>query len=428
MTKRPVWWGSAVVLAAVVLLLARGGTARAGTGRWSPGIRDAFAIVQRNGRPYKTFYRYYITPHAVVEKGRVFCAYQDGGGRPIMMAYDTAAKRWQGPVRASHRGLGADTHGNPSICIDRNGRIHLFFGCHNRRMLHVRSARPYDIAAWQEAPSPTNRATYPESIRMADGRMFLFYRTGGHMEPWSVRTSDDDGETWSKAEKIVELRIAPRDRLAAAYCTFLPGAGHRTIHGFFVHKDDNPGRRRKHPHPWRPLKYPGLHEAVYRYNVYYIHRDAEGRWLGADGEVLGQLPLGKADADRHALVYDSGHEFASHKRIAIDEEDRPYLRFTVGVEDWKSKKIIVPTRTMYATVRDGRWRVTDRVTPDWPAAVGRQIMTPGPAAYDKVFPGPWFIHYQMGPREDPTATYIWLGHADHGYATRRGGPARSPKN
>ena len=53
-------------------------------------------------------------------------------------------------------------------------------------------------------------------------------------------------------------------------------------------------------------------------------------------------------------------------------------------------------------------------------------MTPGPAAYGKMFPNPWFIHFRMGPREDPTATYIWLGHAEKGYAARKGGPAASP--
>ena len=70
-----------------------------------PSIKDAFASVQREGKPYKTFYNNYIAPHAVLEKGIVFTAHQDGQGRPIVDAYDISKQSWTGPVRASGSGL-----------------------------------------------------------------------------------------------------------------------------------------------------------------------------------------------------------------------------------------------------------------------------------------------------------------------------------
>lgn len=409
----------------VVSLVLAAGWARAARPWPSPQIQNAFAKIQRQGKPYAAFYNYYICPHAIEEGGKVYCAYQDGNGRPIAMAYDPAAKRWSGPVRASDHGLGGDTHGNPSICADRRGRIHLFFGCHSRKMWHVRTVRPRDITKWQRMPHPTDRATYPEIMRMADGRLLLFYRAGGHVQPWSMRSSDDDGETWSPAERIIELRRAPKDPRAAAYCAFLPGATYRTVHCFFVHKDDNAALVPRRRHPWRPLKYPGLHEAVYRYNVYYVRRDAEGAWRGATGSKI-DLPLTKADADKHALVHDTGHEFASHRRIAIGADDRPYLRFSVGVSDWTTGKVIVPHKAKFAAPAAGRWTVSESLPDDWPAAVRRRIMAPGPAAYGASFPNPWFIHFRAGPKADRTATYIWLGHAETGYASRKAGPAPSP--
>ncbi len=410
---------ASILLGGVCVLLTCPAVAGSDAAKRTASTRNAFARIQRGGRPYAAFYSYYICPHAVEGGGKVFCAYQDGEGRPIAMAYDPAAKTWAGPIRASDHGLGRDTHGNPSICVDRRGRIHLFFGCHGRAMWHVRTARPYDITAWEKIAHPTDRATYPEIMRMADGRLLLFYRAGGHVLPWSMRTSNDDGQTWSQAEKIIEMRLVPRDPKAAAYCAFLPGAAYRTVHCFFVYKDDNPrGNRRK---------YLGLHEAVYRYNVYYIHRDAEGKWLGADGSKL-KLPLSKAEADRHARVHDTGQEFAGHRRIAIGPDDRPYLRFSVGVSDWKTGKVIVPHRTKFTSPRDGKWPVHDGLPSDWPAAVRRRIMAPGPAAYGSEFPNPWFIHFRAGLREDPTATYIWLGHSETGYAARDGGPAASPRD
>jgi len=191
--------------------------------------------------------------------------------------------------------------------------------------------------------------------------------------------------------------------------------------------DDNPPSNARTPHPWRPLKYPGLHEAVYRYNVYYITRDVDGVWRGADTTKL-QLPMSKAAADKHALVYDTGHEFASHKLIAVGADDTPYLRFSVGVDDWKNKKVVVPGKTKFAAPTGGKWDVFDKLPQTWPATVRRSIMAPSPAAYGKAFPNPWFIHFKSGPEEDRSATYIWLGHCENGYAVRSGGPAPSPKD
>ena len=148
-----------------------------------PSINDAFASVQREGKPYKTFYNNYIAPHAVLEKGIVFTAHQDGQGRPIVDAYDISKHSWTGPVRASDSGLGEDTHGNPSITIDAKGHVHIFFGCHRKAMKHVRSAAPYDITQWEDMPSPTPRATYSQSMRMADGSMYLFYRAADIKSP-----------------------------------------------------------------------------------------------------------------------------------------------------------------------------------------------------------------------------------------------------
>ena len=379
----------------------------------SPKIQDAFASVQREGKPYNTFYTYYVAPHAIEENGHVYVAYQDGEGRPIVMAYNINNRSWSAPVRASDFGLGKDTHGNPSICIDTKGFIHIFFGCHGRQMKHIRSVSPYNIQQWKDQSSPTARATYPQSMRMNDGRIFLFYRAGGHMEPWSLRISKNDAKTWSRPQRIVEMRLDPPDQLAAAYCAFIPGAQNKTVHCFYVHKDDNPTR--VDIHPWRPLIYPGLHEAVYRYNVYYIHRDITGKWIGAHGSTL-KLPLSKADSDFQALIFDSGNEFARTTRMVIGKDDTPYIRFSIGVEDWKNYKVVVPHKTWYASPKNSRWNVTKNLPAQWPGAIKDLIQKTGAAAYGDVFPNPWYIFHQRGPQEDPSATYIWLGHIKKGYA------------
>jgi hypothetical protein len=173
-------------------------------------------------------------------------------------------------------------------------------------------------------------------------------------------------------------------------------------------------------HPWRPLLYPGLHEAVYRYNVYYIHRNKEGKWIGAHGSVL-DIPLSKAESDFQAMIFDSGNEFASTKRMVIGKDDTPYIRFSTGVVDWKYNKIIVPYKTWYASPDKGQWNVTNTVPAQWPDRIRDLIRQDGAPAYGGVFPNPWFIFFESRPEEDPSATYLWLGHIDRGLVKRRGG-------
>lgn len=390
-----------------------------GTATAGPGIKRAFASLQRDGKPYPAFYNNYIAPHAILENDVIFTAHQDGQGRPIVDAYDISEENWKGPVRASTFGLGSDTHGNPSITIDTKGRLHVFFGCHGKAMKHIRSVSPYDIQHWEEMPEPTSRATYPQSMRMADGSLYLFYRAGGHLAPWSLRISEDDGQTWSGQQPIVEMRRNFPDKKACSYNAFVPGADYKTVHCFWVYKDDDPrGNKRK---------YQGLHEAVYRYNMYYAKRTATGEWIAADGTAMTDLPVNKTFCDTHAMFINSGEAFIAPKRIVIDADDTPYIRFHQGVSDWKHGKVIDPGRYKYATPAKGKWQIHDAIQAQWPDLVKRLLLKPGPAAFGGSQPNKWTIHHERGTSEDSTATYIWLGRLDKGYAIRQDGPATSPK-
>ncbi len=404
------------LFATLLVVLSCHGAENEGTG---PSIKDAFASVQRDGRPYKTFYNNYIAPHAILEKDIVFTAHQDGRGRPIIDAYDTRKKTWRGPVRASDHGLGGDTHGNPSITIDARGHLHVFFGCHGRAMKHVRSTGPYDITQWEKMPSPTPRATYPQSMRMADGSIYLFYRAGGHKDPWSMRISKDDGRTWTEPQPVIEMRRNFPDKQACSYNAFVPGADYKTVHCFWVYKDDDPrGNKRK---------YQGMHEAVYRYNFYYAKRSAEGQWIAADGTVMAKLPVNKTFCDKHAMFLNSGEEFTAPKRIVIGKNDTPYIHIRQGLIDWKRGKVFVPYHYKFASPSKGRWQVHNEMPDQWPGPVKKLLLSAGPAAFGGKQPNKWFIHYTEGPAESPNATYIWLGHLEQGYAVRHGGRAKSPE-
>ncbi len=376
---------------------------------------------------YPPFYDNVIAPHAFVENDTVFTAFQDTSGRPIVMAYDIKAAKWSEPATASEFGLGKDAHGNPSICIDSRGHIHIFYGCHGNRMRHTKSTRPYDITQWTEQSYPTPKATYPQTIRMADASICLFYRAGGHMEPWTLRVSDDNGDTWSDGRKVIEMRLDPPDKLAAAYAGITAGPDGKTVHCFWVHKDDNAAKvKNDKKHPWRPLKYKGLHEAVYRYNQYYIRRDAAGTWRNIEGDKV-TLPVTKACADEHCLVFDSGDEFSNIARPMTDSKNRPYARFRYGVGDWKAGgNVAVPWTWRCAAWSDGKWKLTESIPTDWPGEVQSLAKANGPPAFGDKSHGNFCIWYERNSEGPQQGSYIFLRHAKDGYITRPKGPARLP--
>jgi len=425
---------------ALCLLAAAPAAARAGEPPAALTLENAFAVLAGrkipDGRLYAPFYLGVIGPHAVAERGTIFVTFQNARGRPIVMAYRPDARRWAGPVKAADFGLERDDHGNPAIAIDRRGRLHVFYGCHGGAMRNARSRKPWDISAWEDMPPPTPRATYPQVMRLADGSLALFYRAGGHPDPWCLRVSTDDGLTWSEPQRVIEMRKAPRDPRACAYAYSMPGARGRTIHCFWNHKDDNAARvSPTRPHPWRPLKYPGLHEAVYRYNVYYIRRDPDGVWKNAAGQPVA-LPVSKAEADAKCLAYDSGDEFTFlGTRLAVDKANRPYISFGTGVVDWvrrardtaagrTPREAIVPVTRRFATFSGGKWQVEREMPSRWPADVRRVLRAPGYLAWGDEWPsGHWFIAALRRPAKAGLGCAVLLFHDEKGFATHPGGPA-----
>lgn len=401
-----------------------------------PAHKMAFATIGK--RNYLPMYLRRISPSAVSAGGRVYCAFQNSKGRPVVMAYDVVAQAWSGPVTASQLGLGRDMHGSPSLYIDRQNHLHLFYGCHTGPLRHARTLRPEDITKWKTMPAPAPRATYPQALRLADGKLCLFYRAGGHPEPWTVRTSDDDGLSWSAPQRILEMRLDPEHARAAAYAHFFPGRDGTTIHCFFSYKEDD--RRR-----WPP-KYLGLAKAVYRFNIYYVRRDAGGVWRNAGGDAVA-LPVSKAQADAKCKVHDSGDMFAYPGAYATDRADNPYLVFRTGVLDWNKGgpyaafragvrelntdgTAIEPIKEHFATLRDGAWHVTDGLPRNWPADVAAIVQRTAEVAYRQSasngfgigYENPYFIFFGLKPK--PTAIFLYS--PVRGYAGRVGGPAELP--
>lgn len=76
-----------------------------------------------------------------------------------------------------------DDHYAPSMCIDKNGYIHILYNCHDTNMYYMKSANPNSLESWDQAYqlNKVQRATYPRPYVGPDNSLWVFYRhrTGG---------------------------------------------------------------------------------------------------------------------------------------------------------------------------------------------------------------------------------------------------------
>ena len=93
-------------------------------------------------------------------------------------AFDHATGVWSEAVTiARQTSFADDTHGNPSVCIDHEGYVYVFWGSHVTGQLWAISAAPGDISAWNVQTALTSNYTYPKPVRFGTD-LYLFLRVG----------------------------------------------------------------------------------------------------------------------------------------------------------------------------------------------------------------------------------------------------------
>jgi len=137
------------------------------------------------------------------------------GGRAedtFVQAYDHASGTWTAPIRVL--GGGSDSHNYPTMVQAADGRLLIFVGVHNQRLVMARSAQPRSITGTWTTTSIVQgpAASYPMPFRTASGTLFVFFReTTQELNasvPTDTRTmqfvrSTDNGVTWASSKTLV---------------------------------------------------------------------------------------------------------------------------------------------------------------------------------------------------------------------------------
>ena len=272
-----------------------------------------------------------------------YVSYQGANEDPYVAAYDHESQRWTGPFQAGTSILGKDptkkidSHGKPTMIIDDEGYIHIFYGghggvkdlhgenpigdVHSGENRHAVSLRPYDITEWRDLNNVTPFGTYNQAIKMDNGDIYLFYRHGAHRSNWVYQKSTDNGLTF--AAPVSYLKTKRRDDGIGTdswYASVSKGQGDDIVMGFDYHYCWDRGAPRNNR---------GGHSTE-RKNLYFATFNTKtNRWANVKGERL-SLPITKEEADQKALAVDTGDMWTFGGITKVDASGTPHINAYIG--------------------------------------------------------------------------------------------------
>lgn len=224
---------------------------------------------------------------------------------PTISAYDHQTGHVAAPVVLGTN-PNLDAHRNPTILLDTDGVIHVFYGAHGHPTRVVRSTRPFDITAWEAAACIPEKNTYPQPWQLQPEKLFVSYRAA---PGWCCRRSVDSARSWQDSVNLVHFRGASIYAVSVAETGTFP----RRIHLAWEKMGGGTAEEVRTKALW-----------ARRYNVYYAYSDDGGTtWRRSDGSVY-ELPITENKAE---LLHDSGEHGVWLKDIQLDPDGNPCILF-----------------------------------------------------------------------------------------------------
>lgn len=275
--------------------------------------------------------------------GITYVAYQGPNEDPYVASYNHETQAWSGPFQAGTSILGKDptkkidSHGKPTMIIDDEGYIHIFYGGHggdktlhgenplgghhSGENRHAVSQKPFDITNWRDLNNVPPFGTYNQAIKMDNDDIYLFYRHGAHRSDWVYQKSVDNGLTFE--EPVSFLRSKRRnDNIGSDswYASVSKGTGDEIVIGFDYHYcwDREAPRNNRGGH------------STERKNLYFVKFDTtDNVWSNVTGDEL-VLPITKDNADEKALAVDTGEMWTFNGMTKVDDNGMPHINAYIG--------------------------------------------------------------------------------------------------
>ncbi|WP_395344269.1 BNR-4 repeat-containing protein [Ningiella sp. W23] len=284
--------------------------------------------------------------------GVTYISYQGPLEDPYVASYNHKTGEWSGPYKAGTSILGKDptgkidSHGKPTMIIDNEGYIHIFYGSHggvkalhgvnpfggyhSGENRHAVSTKPYDISSWEDLNNLKPFGTYNQAVKMDNGDIYVFSRQGAHRSDWVYEKSTDNGRTFE--EPVSFLKHKRRDDGIGSdswYPYVSKGLNNEIVVGFDYHYcwDRDAPRNNRGGH------------STERKNLYFVKFDTlSNTWSNVDGDAL-EIPITKKLADEKALAVNTGDLWTFNGSTKVDANGNPSIAAYIG-ED--IGKLVVP--------------------------------------------------------------------------------------
>ncbi|MGJ8682496.1 BNR-4 repeat-containing protein [Paraglaciecola sp.] len=246
----------------------------------------------------------------------VYITYQGHLTDPYVASYNLKTDKWDGPYKAGHSTLSKgdrkiDSHGRPIIEVDNQGYIHIVYGGHGGeredglnpfsidtphaggRMLHVVSAKPYDLSSFIQKDDISPFASYTKSYKMANGDIYFFTRGGTHKSPWLYYKMKNGTQTFEQPV-IISWPTPQKDDPIM-------------VDTHYINPLKISDTEIAITSLWHACNFKEYHDKTHynRLNLYYMVLDTtDGSFYNAKKEKLA-LPLTLASTNQHTLAYDS---------------------------------------------------------------------------------------------------------------------------
>jgi hypothetical protein len=233
----------------------------------------------------------------------------------------------------------SDAHRNPTLMIDEDGFIYVFYGAHGHPTKVLKSGRPFDISSkWERRGDIVDPGTsYPQPFQLLPGELFVSYR---QQPGWRCRRSMDKGESWKEPVDIAAFEDCAIYGITIAETGDFP----RKVHFVWSRLGGGTEEEIRDKHLW-----------ARRYNIYYACSDDGGTtWRRSDGTPY-ELPITEDNAEK---IYDCGARGIWLKDIQLDGNGDPLVLFIDGEvstfhSEWK-----------FASLREKAWTFSDVCSSD----------------------------------------------------------------
>jgi hypothetical protein len=266
------------------------------------------------------------------EARQTFFVYSNPENAPAIGYYDHRRGTFSRPVVLGSN-PDMDAHRNPTLLIDEDGFLYVFYGAHGHPTKVLRSRRPHDISVWdQRADISDPKTSYPEPFQLLPGELFVSYRQN---PGWRCRWSSDGAVSWQGSMDVVAFERCAIYAMSIADTGTYP----RTVHLVWSRLGGGTEEEIRTKHLW-----------ARRYHLYYARSEDGGRtWQRSDGTPYA-LPITEDSAEK---LYDCEQRGVWLKDIQVDAAGRPYVLFLDGnpftyVSQWKLAGFV-----------GGKWQFSD---------------------------------------------------------------------